>query len=71
VLMAPAATPPSVLQRLNTDLSAILKEPETIQRIAALGVTPATSTLAEAKTRTHAVVARWKDVVKSSNIKPE
>lgn len=71
VIMAPAATPPATLQRLNAELTVILKEPETIQKIAALGVTPGGSTLAEARTRTHAVVTRWKEIVKVSNIKPE
>lgn len=71
VIMAPAGTPPPVLQRLNTEFSAILKEPETIQKFAALGVTPSGSTLEEAKARTLALIASWKEVVKARNIKAE
>jgi tripartite-type tricarboxylate transporter receptor subunit TctC len=71
VLMAPAATPPAVVQRLNTELAAILREPATIEKIAALGITPGNSTLAEAKSRTHAEMVRWRDVVKAGNIKAE
>lgn len=71
VLMAPVATPPAVLQRLNAELSAILREPATIEKIAALGITPGNSTLAEAKSTTHAQMARWREVVKAGNIKAE
>jgi tripartite-type tricarboxylate transporter receptor subunit TctC len=71
VLMAPVSTPAPIVQRLNADLSAILKEPATIEKIAALGITPGKSTLAEAKTQTQAEVARWRDVVKSRNIKAD
>ena len=71
VVMAPAGTPPAILQRLNEDLAAVLREPETISKIANLGITPAVTTVAEAKTRTQAVIARWKEVVKVSNIKAE
>lgn len=71
VLMAPAATPSAVVQRLNADLAAILKEPATVEKIAALGITPGKGTLADAKSQTHAEVARWRDVVKSRNIKAE
>ena len=71
MLMAPAATPPAVLQRLNAELSAVLREPATVEKIAALGVSPGSSTLAEAKKQTQAVVARWRDVVKAANIKVE
>lgn len=71
VLMAPAATSTAVLQRLNAELSAVLREPATIEKIAALGITPGTSTLTEAKSRTHAEMVRWRDVVKAGNIKAE
>lgn len=71
VLMAPASTPAATLQRLNTDLATILKEPDTLAKIAALGITPGKSTLAEAKAQTHAEMARWRDVVKARNIKAE
>jgi tripartite-type tricarboxylate transporter receptor subunit TctC len=71
VLMAPASTPAPIVQRLNADLTAILKEPATIEKIATLGISPGNSTLAEAKAQTHAEVARWRDVVKSRNIKAE
>jgi len=71
VLMAPAATPAPVLQRLNDDLVAALKEPETAQKIAALGITPTITSVAEARARTLSVVARWKEVVRASNMKPE
>jgi tripartite-type tricarboxylate transporter receptor subunit TctC len=72
VVMAPAATPSSILRRLNGELAAVVKQPETVQKIEAIGVKPvAGATLAEAKIRTQAVIARWKAVVKSANIKLE
>jgi tripartite-type tricarboxylate transporter receptor subunit TctC len=71
MLLAPASTPASVVQRLNGDLTGILKEPDTLQKIAAIGFTARTSTLAEAKDRTQAEMVRWREVVKSRNIKAE
>jgi len=71
MLMAPVATPVPIVQRLNADLSAILGEPETIQKVAALGITPGRSTLSEAKARTQAEMARCREVVRSRNIKAE
>ena len=71
VLMAPAATPPALLQRLNATMTAILHEPATLDQIAALGITAGSSTLAEARSRTHAEMLRWRDVVKAGNIKAE
>lgn len=71
MLMVPAATPVAIVQRLNADLVAILKEPDTIQRISTLGITPGHSTLSEAKLRTQAEMARWREVVHTRNIKAD
>jgi len=46
-LVAPAATPPEIIARLNTAVVAALKEPEVIQYIRTIGMEPAPSTAAE------------------------
>ena len=71
MIMAPTGTPAAVLQRLNSEISAIVNEPETIQKIAGLGITPTATSLAESKTRAQGVIARWREVVKAGNIKAE
>jgi tripartite-type tricarboxylate transporter receptor subunit TctC len=43
-LMAPAGTPKSIVDKLNTQVSAILKDPQVLQRFAPLGIAPVTST---------------------------
>jgi tripartite-type tricarboxylate transporter receptor subunit TctC len=46
-LLAPAATPPSVVARLNREVDAILRQPEVKERLAALAVEPGGGTPAE------------------------
>lgn len=46
-LMAPAGTPKAVIDKINTDVAAILKQPEVIERIDKLGSLPAPTTPAE------------------------
>lgn len=69
-LFAPAGTPASVIQVLNTQISAILNQPEVRQKLAAQGIDPAFSKASpEAiQHRIQTEVARWRRVaVKTGN----
>ena len=43
-LLAPAKTPRAVLDKINADLVAVLRQPEVRQRFGPLGIEPATNT---------------------------
>ena len=68
-MFAPAGTPPAIVQRLQTEVAAILKQPEVQERLAKLGVDPsgmAPQQLAEFQA---AEIAKWAKVVKAANVK--
>jgi len=68
-MFAPAGTPPAIVQRLQTEVAAILKQPDVQERLAKLGVEPsgmAPQQLAEFQA---AEIAKWAKVVKAANVK--
>jgi tripartite-type tricarboxylate transporter receptor subunit TctC len=70
-IMAPTATPRELTQRLNAEITKAMQDPETRAKVAMLGITPISSSLADARTRTQSLIAQWKDVVRTSAIKAE
>ena len=71
-LFAPANTPADVINRVNRDIQALLRQPEVVQRLAALG------SIADSGMGTAAFAAfmkaereRWAGIVKSIGIKAE
>jgi tripartite-type tricarboxylate transporter receptor subunit TctC len=68
-MFAPAGTPSAIVQRLQTEVAAILKQPDVQERFAKLGVDPsgmAPQQLAEFQA---AEIAKWAKVVKAANVK--
>jgi tripartite-type tricarboxylate transporter receptor subunit TctC len=70
-LLAPAATPPAIIARLNRELSATVVTREMKQRLLAAGVDAGRSTPAEFHARITRDIARWAEVVKTAKIVPE
>lgn len=70
-LMAPKGTPEPVLAKLRTAVGEILKEPETVEKMHALGLDPGDADAAALARRINADIARWAAVAKSANIKAE
>jgi tripartite-type tricarboxylate transporter receptor subunit TctC len=66
-LVAPAGLPAAIVERLNSEVVAILKEPPVVERLRALGNEPRPSTPEEFKARMAADIAKWTAVVDSSN----
>lgn len=66
---APARTPPAVLQRLNADMSAALKEPRVREGLIRAGYLPLGGSLEEADRFMQAEVKKWGEVVKASGVK--
>lgn len=70
-LMAPKGTPEPVLARLRTVVAEILKEKDTADKMQALGLDPGDADSAALARRIGSDIARWAQVAKSANIKPE
>src|SRR5690606_10428415 len=60
--MAPAGTPPEVVQRLNTELAEILKDPSVIERFAQLGMETGSADDKALASLIASDLARWKKV---------
>ena len=70
-LFAPAGTPADVVQRLNREVAEILKEPAFIEKIAATGATPMSTTPAELKSFVAQEVDKWVKVARESGAKAD
>ncbi len=70
-VLAPARTPRAIVERLNRELNAVLTSPETVEKLATLGIvaTPGTPEQLSAQIRTD--LAKYGGVVKAANIKAE
>ncbi len=63
-----ARTPAEIVRRLNSELSRIVVLPETVKRLAPLGIDPSTKTVEEGMRWHLAELAKWKDVVAKAKI---
>ena len=70
-LLAPAATPPSIIRRFNSDLAALLAMPEMKARLLGAGIDARPSTPAEFQERIARDITRWSEVVKKARIAVE
>ncbi len=70
-LLAPAATPPEVIARLNRDLSALVSSAEMKERLLAAGIDAHASTPAGFRDRIVRDITRWSEVVKKARIAVE
>jgi tripartite-type tricarboxylate transporter receptor subunit TctC len=69
-VIAPAATPVPIVNKLSADLARVAKAPDVVQRLEADSVTMVGSTPAEFRKVIAAETARWKKVVQDTGIKP-
>ena len=67
-IAAPAATPATVVDKLNADLNAVLREPEVNSRFSGLGVDVATESAAHARQRIAQEVGTWDKVIRETGI---
>lgn len=70
-LFAPAKTPEPVIAKLQTEVAAILQQPDVRKRMTELGATPIGSKPAEFRKFQLSEMKRWKEVVDSARIRME
>lgn len=70
-MMAPAGTPPDVIQRLNDAVRRTLATPEVRKNLDQLGLVPAAGSAADFAALIRADTAKWSRVVKEHNIHGE
>jgi tripartite-type tricarboxylate transporter receptor subunit TctC len=67
-LFAPAGTPQAIIARLSQDFAEVLRRPDVVQRLGALGIEAAGSTPEEFSQFFRAEVAKWGKVIKTTGI---
>ena len=70
-LVAPAKTPPRILDQLNAEIVRILKMPDVQERLTALAFTPVGNTREQYAAFIKTEIARWSKVIKDAGVKPE
>lgn len=68
-MLAPAGTPPEIVEKLNAAIVKALQSPEVRDRLASQGAEPASLTPAEFARFIDAEIAKWAKVVKASGAK--
>jgi tripartite-type tricarboxylate transporter receptor subunit TctC len=67
--VAPAGTPPAVIDRLNAEIVAALATPEIRERALAAGTEPLTNTPQEFAAMIREETKKWAEVIKAANVK--
>lgn len=70
-LWGPAGLPAAIVQRLNSEANRILQTPETREAMAKLGTEPVGGTPEEFGAKVQSDIARWSEVIRRGNIKPQ
>ncbi len=70
-IMVPAATPATIVAKINADANSVLAEPEMKSRIINQGFEPVAMTPAESRAFFDAEIARWGKLVREAGIQPE
>jgi tripartite-type tricarboxylate transporter receptor subunit TctC len=70
-LMAPKATPPAIVAKLNTEVQKIVSNPDVAKAWKAQGATPMTMSVAEFTRHLNDDIVKWARIVKISGAKPE
>jgi tripartite-type tricarboxylate transporter receptor subunit TctC len=68
---APAKTPPAIVSRLNAEMKTILTDAEFVAGLAAIGIDAAPTTQDELKAWVVSETAKWAEIAKAADIKPE
>ena len=67
-LFAPARTPVDVVALLNRETNAVLKMPEVIEKLAAIGIVSTGGTTEQAQARVPVEMKKWAEVIRKGNL---
>lgn len=70
-LFGPAGMPPEIVEKLNSEVTAILRSPEIVQRYTAAGMKAVPSTSKELAERVRRDKAMWKRVIDTAGLKAD
>jgi tripartite-type tricarboxylate transporter receptor subunit TctC len=70
-LLAPAGTPQEIVDRLQSDVSKVLRSPDVVERLAQDGAEPVGSTSAEFAALIKSELEKWSRIAKAANIQAE
>ena len=70
-MVAPAATPRDIVNRLNSEVVRILRMPDIIERLSGLGAEPAANTPEQFAAFIRTEIDKWARLVKSANMKAD
>jgi tripartite-type tricarboxylate transporter receptor subunit TctC len=70
-VLAPAKTPPPVIERLQREIAAVLADPIVKERYGVLGIEPVGNTPEQFAAQIREDLARWEKVVRQAGIKFE
>jgi tripartite-type tricarboxylate transporter receptor subunit TctC len=70
-LLAPAGTPSEIVQLLNREITAVLRDPALKEKLIAQGIEPETSTPEGLRDLIQSEIAKWARVIKEAGITPE
>ena len=68
-LIAPGGTPKAIIDKINKDVVAIIKQPAVREKLATQLMEPVGSTPEEFRARIDGEIARWAPVIKAANVK--
>jgi tripartite-type tricarboxylate transporter receptor subunit TctC len=68
-VIAPAATPPAIVKRMNEELAKALKNPAVAEKLSSQGMDIAGGSPAELDKFLRAEITRWAEVVKKNNVR--
>jgi tripartite-type tricarboxylate transporter receptor subunit TctC len=70
-IVAPAGTPPAIVEKLNMEIKRAVEQPDVRDKLAVLGFQPVLNTPEEFSARIRTEMAKWGKVVRDANIKIE
>jgi tripartite-type tricarboxylate transporter receptor subunit TctC len=70
-LLTTAGTPKEVVDRLNTEVSKALKDPDLVSKLAQEGMLPGGGSSAEFRSLIATEIKNWKETARAASIKPE
>ena len=71
LVMAPAGTPPAIVNKLQAEIARALADPALRDRLVAMGFIIVASTPAETGAKVRAELDKWARVINAGNLKPD